>query len=194
MAGDMKECFDEGDLESNSFVDTLQQDVQGHTCSYYVQMKTSHPQVCDSSAAKTMCPVKEKETFLRIYRYTFGGACAPFEQAHTYTDSQAFPEQPRRSVEHLQSGGACAPPEQAHTYTDGHPYRCGPARVGPKSPPACISSICRYMRVVEANEACGNLSGWVCGVVVPMSSCRISYVLIFHRTSYVLIPSFRCMR
>jgi len=69
VAGDMKECFDESDLESNSFVDTLQQDVQGHTCSYYAKMKTSHPQVCDSSAAKTMCPVKEKETFLRICRY-----------------------------------------------------------------------------------------------------------------------------
>jgi hypothetical protein len=69
VAGDMKECFDESDLESNSFVDTLQQDVQGHTCSYYAKMKTSHPQVCDSSAAKTMCPVKERETFLRICRY-----------------------------------------------------------------------------------------------------------------------------
>jgi len=69
VAGDMKECFDESDLESNSFVDTLQQDVQGHTCSFYAKMSTSHPQVCDSSAAKTMCPVKEKETFLRICRY-----------------------------------------------------------------------------------------------------------------------------
>jgi len=61
MAGDMKECFDESDLESNSFVDTLQQDVQGHTCSFYAKMSTSHPQVCDSSAAKTMCPVTERE-------------------------------------------------------------------------------------------------------------------------------------
>ena len=64
VAGDMKECFDESDLESDSFVDTLQQDVQGHKCSYYAKMKTSYSQVCDSSAAKTMCLVKERERLL----------------------------------------------------------------------------------------------------------------------------------
>jgi len=55
--GDMKECYDESDLESGSFADTTQQDVQGNTCSWYAARQSSHPQVCSSSAAKQMCPV-----------------------------------------------------------------------------------------------------------------------------------------
>jgi len=53
----MKECYDESDVESNHFMDTLEVDVQGHSCQWYAQMKTAYPQVCASSIARRMCPV-----------------------------------------------------------------------------------------------------------------------------------------
>ena len=52
---DMKECLDECELDSDLFADSIEQDVQGNTCSWYAAMKLTHPQVCDSSAAKKMC-------------------------------------------------------------------------------------------------------------------------------------------
>jgi len=55
VVGDMKECFDECELESDLFADSIEQDVQGNTCSWYAAMKLTHPRVCDSSAAKKMC-------------------------------------------------------------------------------------------------------------------------------------------
>ncbi len=53
----MKECYEELDVESNQFMDTLEVDVQGHSCLWYAQMKTAYPQICASSNARRMCPV-----------------------------------------------------------------------------------------------------------------------------------------
>jgi len=84
LLGDMKECFDESDLESGSFADTIQQDIQMNTCSWYASRKRSHPQVCSSSAAKQMCPVR---TRLLVTTHISAPTRRPFRPTpptHTY--------------------------------------------------------------------------------------------------------------